>query len=597
MNASNRIFVTVPLLVLLVASHGAAAPVPKPQACSITKIKATTRAFSCMLGEQFRLLRGSSADFARCSDKLASTFGKAELRAEGQCWTSGDDDDARSQIEEAAAGVFDALQASLVTDGDSLRCLQKQLKVVKRFASCMTDALSARATGVYAGDGGDFQFCTYRLSTGSTAVEEAYDCVAPAPIDELVFWTGGGYAYLPSYVAPGDSTADYHRAIVPNGNLSASDFTGVSMTRMDARSADFSGAALVDTSWNLSNLTGADFSGADLTGSEAWKANLALAELGTATLEESCWRELEGGVCPATLPAGWICRSGWLLGATMDCTLGPYGDPVTGMDFSALDLSMSSFPDAAFVEGTFAGSDLSSANLENSRFTGTNLSGCDLSNANMGGIEMEGVNLTGVDMSSADLDNGRSIRFASITGCPTLPIGMACLSGTILGPYANLREADLSGLDLSGIDLTGSFLVYANLSGATLGATSLSRSSFYGADLTGVDMSAVNLNYSRNGNLVACPVAAPPAWRCVANALLGPTVDLIQTDLSAQDLSGLDLFDANIWGCNLTGANLAGANLASVDWMGSTCPDGTAAGTDGGTCCGHHVGMPPAVCN
>jgi hypothetical protein len=601
MKLPDAVSVTVSTVLLLFSTHATAAPIPKTQACTIVKMKSTTRAFSCLVAQHSRILRGGTGDFAKCSAKLATSFGKAELRAEGLCPTTGDVAAAQSQVEEAVTGLFDVLQASSASDNDALRCVQKRLKVARTFASCATDALSGRATGVYAGDGSDFQVCYHRLYSGLAAIDERYACAAVVDAEDVVLWTGGGYAYLPSYIPLGDSSRDYIRVIVPHGTLTNSDFTGAYMTNADARAADFSGATLVDTRFSSSELANADFSAADLTGSSARQANLELANLGTSILESSCWRDLVDGLCPATLPSGWVCKSGWLLGATLDCTRRPLEFvtiPIVDADFAATDLSAAAFPEAAFVGGTLAGANLSAANFEDATFDGTNLANCDLSGARLGGVGMEDVDLTGVDMSGADLTNGRSVRFVSITGCPAaMPVGWKCLSGMLLGPYVNLRSENLSGLDLSGIDMSGADLTYANLSGVTFGTTSLSGASIYGTDLTGVDLSSVNLAHHRNGNLIACPVALPPGWECLANALVGPTAEILGANFSGLDLSGRDLSNGNLWGCNLTGANLAGANLAGIDWSGSTCPDGTSAGTEGGTCCGHHVGSPPAVCN
>ena len=109
------------------------------------------------------------------------------------------------------------------------------------------------------------------------------------------------------------------------------------------------------------------------------------------------------------------------------------------------------------------------------------------------------------------------MQSGGILGTPTaLPSEWMLSSGYLIGPGANLYEANLSGMDLSGANLSG-----ADLSGADL----------TGANLSGADLTGANL---RNANLTG-------------------------TDLSGADLSGAELTGANLSGANLSGADLSGA--------------------------------------
>jgi uncharacterized protein YjbI with pentapeptide repeats len=58
----------------------------------------------------------------------------------------------------------------------------------------------------------------------------------------------------------------------------------------------------------------------------------------------------------------------------------------------------------------------------------------------------------------------------SVTGVPLLPTGWIMAAGFMVGPDANLAQANLSNTDLSNTDLQGTILTGANLSGVTSGS-------------------------------------------------------------------------------------------------------------------------------
>ena len=91
----------------------------------------------------------------------------------------------------------------------------------------------------------------------------------------------------------------------------------------------------------------------------------------------------------------------------------------------------------------------------------------------------------------------------------------------MIGPAANLTNADLTGVDLAG----------ANLIEATL----------TGAVLSGVS----------SGGIVSRRTALPANWQITQGYLIGPEANL----------SGANLTNANLTSANLTGAVLTGANL------------------------------------
>lgn len=148
---------------------------------------------------------------------------------------------------------------------------------------------------------------------------------------------------------------------------------------------------------------------------------------------------------------------------------------------------------------------------------------------------MNGANLTDADMSGANLDHVNAI---SLLGCPaTLPVNWVCIASALVGPTANLTNANLTGANLSGFDLSGALL--------------------NGLDLTGTNISGANL--------------------------------------SSAGLNGTNLTSAD-----LDGANVTGANLSVVTWGGTICPDGTHSNSNGSSpesCCAHLNGMVPSTCS
>ena len=61
----------------------------------------------------------------------------------------------------------------------------------------------------------------------------------------------------------------------------------------------------------------------------------------------------------------------------------------------------------------------------------------------------------------------------------------------------------------------------------------------------------------------------------------------VGTNLSHANLTNADLTGADLAGTDLAGATLTGARTTAITWNGATCPDGTAADADGGSCLNH----------
>ena len=139
-----------------------------------------------------------------------------------------------------------------------------------------------------------------------------------------------------------------------------------------------------------------------------------------------------------------------------------------------------------------------------------------------------------------------------------------------IGPYADLRGADLVGVDLRGAsiieaDLTGASLQHANLTGASLQhvdltGAQLQAAGLAGASLRGADLTGANLRY------------ADLRYATLSNANL-TEANLVGVDLTGADLRGADLAGANFTWAHLAGANLQGANLTGADLRGADLTD------------------------
>jgi len=210
-------------------------------------------------------------------------------------------------------------------------------------------------------------------------------------------------------------------------------------------------------------------------------------------------------------------------------------------DLSGANLTSSTMNAGNFVSVNFTGADLTSADAAGN-FDNANLTDANFADAEVLG-QYSGVDVQGAELGSADL-NG--VESGSITGVPaSLPANWHLLSGYLIGPGANLADAQLAGLDLTGYDLSG-----ADLYDATLTSTVLA-----GAILTGV----------LSGHITTVPASLPAAWILDYGFLLGPGVDLYAQNLSGDDLTGADLSGAFMMLANLTNANLTGVSLQGAD--------------------------------
>jgi len=316
----------------------------------------------------------------------------------------------------------------------------------------------------------------------------------------------------------------------------------------------------IATGLSLSQQSPVDLTGASMNGVNVTGANLSLFNLHGVK---------SAGITgiPDSMPKGWILSSGYLVGQ--------------GVDLSGYDLSKASL--AGVASGEISGLPKSLPSgwaLQNGYLIGP---GADLSGANLSGFSLEDVSLSG-----AVLDG---VRSGGVSGSPlSLPTGWALRNGYLLGPKANIQNADLSQTNLQGVSsggLTGDpkslpsgwylirrgYLVGpgADLSGADLSGLSFDGYSLdlSGANLTRANLSLVNLNSVNllnanldgvlSGQIQGKPLHLPQGWVLVDGYLVGPG-----SNLAGAGLSSSDLYNSDLSGSNLSGADLSGAHLYHV---------------------------------
>ena len=123
---------------------------------------------------------------------------------------------------------------------------------------------------------------------------------------------------------------------------------------------------------------------------------------------------------------------------------------------------------------------------------------------------------------------------------------------TMVGPAANLANADLTGGDLTNANLTGADLTRANL---------------INANLTGVDLTNANLTGALYNQSATFPDDFDP--QAVGMYLIGPNSNLANIDLTGANLANTTLTNANLTGADLTNSDLTGANLINADLTNS----------------------------
>jgi uncharacterized protein YjbI with pentapeptide repeats len=300
--------------------------------------------------------------------------------------------------------------------------------------------------------------------------------------------------------------------------------------------------------------------------------------------------------------AGWDEATGWgspdidnLIASSpsQNCPAAPGAEAAAGVNWSGCDLRNADLRGADLEDADLKGADLEAADLHGANLQGTQIAVAQLAGVSSGAIagspaslpgdfELVGgylvgpqaslldAALGGEDLRNADLEGAEiagatfagaqlaGVRSGSLAGAPVgLPADWQLLDGYLVGPGAQLTNAELRGANLDDADLEGATLTRADLEEARL----------YGALMRGV----------RSGSVQGAPVSLPAKWGLLNGYLVGPGADLQYARLGwvgvGVDLQGADLErafleyapEADLEGANLTHANLLGAELQRAD--------------------------------
>ena len=155
-------------------------------------------------------------------------------------------------------------------------------------------------------------------------------------------------------------------------------FYGADLSGQDLAGLDLAGAILEGADLTSADLSGTNLTGADLAGATIAKTNLAHTALARASLIVI---RSGGGITgsPASLPAGWALRSGWLIGPSVFLEY----DNLSGINLSGTDLAGAESDWSTFTGTNFSGADLAGSLLSTADFTRADFSGADLFGAEL----------------------------------------------------------------------------------------------------------------------------------------------------------------------------------------------------------------------
>jgi uncharacterized protein YjbI with pentapeptide repeats len=380
-------------------------------------------------------------------------------------------------------------------------------------------------------------------------------------------------------------------------NITGADLTGASIQNASLVNSDFEDAMLADVMFDSSDMTNAIFHGADLTNASMLNTTV----IGVQAVD------LIG--CPDKAPSQWTCQETWKSGFIL------YG-PAVNLAYAKLTLT--DFEGANLSNADLYSTHLDYADLANANLSGTDLRHADLSHAILNGADLSDADLDLADLTGADLSDAQlsGIRAIQLSGCPqTLPAAWECVqtpeSGfALIGPGADLSQANLSFVDLSGFDLSGTkfngtTLMYARaigLEGCPSGLSEthqcvqtthsgavifgpymdLKEANFNDSELsdlniTGADLSGSTMVGTTAINLTGCPTTTPYEWACKptlhsGNILVGPhailnDTNLMGVNLSHMNLTGIFLKGATVSYADLTNANLSTSKLHDADFQ------------------------------
>jgi len=276
-------------------------------------------------------------------------------------------------------------------------------------------------------------------------------------------------------------------------NWSGCEFIGQNLSGVNLSGANLAGADLTGA-----DFTGADLTGADLTGSTLNQATVAKAKLGGAKFQGASVVGLQsGGLAIQTIgdlgsaPSdAWSVIGGYLVGPAANLD----GASLIGAKLTGANLTSVTLTGADLTGATSGGIIGSPATLPTKwKAAGGFLvgPGADLSSASFRNIDVTGMDFATVTM--------KRIRTSGLTGSPaTLPKGWVFTNSYLVGPWSDLRGAQLQRANLSNANLSNLLATSAKFSYGDMTGADLTDGNFAGAILSSVLMMDAKVNSGTN---------------------------------------------------------------------------------------------------
>ncbi len=340
------------------------------------------------------------------------------------------------------------------------------------------------------------------LATTTTDAQGNYEISGLSMTEVLMHFTGVGYAETWSGGAAVATAATpiasdgatvvtgVDAVLAPEGTItgqlagSTDGWDGIVIAVLDRDTGEVIGAGTVDGYGNFSV-------GGLAAGTFAIRVFDATGAFATQVLGSDS-NDLQSGT-GYQVAAGGTKAIGQVVLHGADCPTGASGGDFTGADlsgksllncnFGGANLTNADLHDADLRGATFSGAtvehaDLSGARLDGASFFTTDLVGANLAGAAVSRTNLKAANVQGVDFGSSALTG---IRSGDLVGSPAvLPAGYSLFDGYLLGPGADVSNADFTGLDLSGRDLSAMTATNTNFTNATLTGTTWPTHTFTG---------------------------------------------------------------------------------------------------------------------
>ena len=219
----------------------------------------------------------------------------------------------------------------------------------------------------------------------------------------------------------------------------------------------------------------------------------------------------------------------------------------TNLEIDSSSIVLNGFIDFNFKNSDNTTLDVTNFNMtdliiEGSEFTNISLSGCNFRNASIKDTSFANINVNNTIFGF--INNGGNVfdlssNMRSYTKLETVDT-INTLKTFVIGPNVNLTNVDMTDQNLDGVDFNN-----ANLTGSVINTTKINSTRFVNFDGT-PSVIPVNSNIIKIQN-------------STKNIIIGPHLDITNTNLSSQNLTGF-----NFTNCSFSGVSLQNTNLTNV---------------------------------